>query len=108
MTGVDHRPFTGSQLLHFFQQCLFSNGASHKPIKISKDDLDEHDPQDEYLLRKKIGKIGDPLFRTFEQLASENRYNRYGIEHFTGTAIYVFLNKMIVPVKSKPTRRLFT
>jgi hypothetical protein len=106
VTGVDNRNFANSQLLYFFQQCLFPNGASYKSVKISKDDLDEHDPHDEYLLRKKIGKIGDPLLQTFEQLASQNRHNRYGIEHFTGTAIYVFMNKMIVPVKSKLNRRL--
>gem|GEM_PF-3544740 len=106
VTGVDPRPFFNSMLLHFFQQCLFPNGATSKPVKISKDDLDQHDPHDDYLLRKKVGKIGDPLFKTLEQLAMQNRHNRYGIEHFSGSAIYVFLNRMIVPVKTKPAIRL--
>jgi len=107
VTGVDPRPFADSQLLHFLQQCLFPNGGSQKPIKISRDDLDEHDPHDEFVIRRKIGKVGDPLFQTFEQLAMQNHFNRYGIEHFSGTAVYVFLNRMIVPVKSKPKIRHF-
>ena len=107
VTSVHPGPFANSQLLHFLQQCIFPNGGTEKPVKISKDDLDEHDPHDGFILRRRIGKIGDPLFQTFDQLAAQTRHNRYGIEHFGGTAIYVFLNKMIVPVKTKHPIRLY-
>ena len=107
VTGIDYQVRQNSMLLHFLQQCWFPNGALSKPVKISKYDLDEYDPHDEYLLRKKIGKLNDPLFRTFEQLVNQSRHCQCGIEHFTGTKIYVFLNQMLVPVKKKVSVRLY-
>jgi hypothetical protein len=78
VTGVSYRSFANSMLLHFLQQCLFPNGASSKPVKISKDDLDQWDAEDGFLLRKKVGKVGDELHKTFKQLADQTPHNRYG------------------------------
>ena len=36
-------------LLHFLQQAFYPNGASEKPVPISKEDLDEVDPVDAYV-----------------------------------------------------------
>lgn len=85
-------------ILDFFQQVLKPNGYEKNPIKISKADIDEYDPTDEFILRKKIGKVGDGIFYICSELASVRRYS---IDDFTGTSVYVFLNKHIYGTKKK-------
>jgi hypothetical protein len=95
---LDLEGYQTRMLLHFLQQAFYPNGASERPVPITKEDLDEADPAGSYVLRKKIGKIGDYLFSVCQGVAAlQNK----GVEDFSGTSLYVFLGKFLVARKSK-------
>ena len=85
-------------LLHFLQQAFYPNGASEKSVPISKEDLDEVDPVDAYVLRKKIGKLGNYLFSVCKEIAA---LHGKSAEDFAGSSLYVFFGKFFVTKKKK-------
>lgn len=99
---IRRMPIAGRQsmmLLHYLRNCLDPAGQGAR--RLDRVELDSHDHSDEFVLRKKIGKVGTPLFHTLKQLAEQTRHNLYSIEHYDKTAVYTFINKMLFPVKRR-------
>ena len=63
---------------------FYPNGASEKPVPISKEDLDEVDPVDAYVLRKKIGKLGNYFFSVCKEIAA---LHGKSAEDFAGSSL---------------------
>jgi len=103
ISGISVEGWREKMLLHFIQQTYHPNGGAEKPVPISMDDLDSHDPSSEFVLRKKVGKVGDPLYQVCIALAA---MRGKGIEAFHGNALYVFLGKVVVKknTRDKPKR----
>ena len=100
---ADHRDV---MLIHYLKACLYPNGASERQVPITKRALDEHDPTDSFLLRKKVRSLtGSTLYQVCRELA-EMRGS--GIEMVETPSLYVFLNKFLKsngkPKRAKPAR----
>lgn len=93
ISGVSVAAHGDMMLIHFLQMCLYPNGGSEKQVPISKRALDEHDPIDSFILRKKIRLLtGSTLYQVCRELAE---IQGSGIEMLEGQALYVFLNKSL-------------
>ena len=103
VTGVHPAQYADSQIFHYLQQCLYPNGSA-EPVKITRDCINKVDDLGEFIIWKKVGKVGDGLnrlLRGFTDGQGDNLENHYG------TAIYMFLNRMLVPTKKKVPKRYF-
>lgn len=103
VTGIDSRNYQDLRVLPFLHLCLYPTGTGN-PVKITKDCIDQVDNFDEFLLRKKVGSVGDSLARLLRGFVVERGES---LEKYSGNAIYMFLNRMLVPTKRKRPRRDF-
>jgi hypothetical protein len=103
IAGLNVESFADSMLLHFIQQAYYPNGGGEKPVPIEVKDLDSRDERDAFILRKKIGKLGDQLHQICGALATMKGKS---VEQFGGTALYVFLGKCVIEkhTRAKPRR----
>jgi hypothetical protein len=104
VTGVDPRPFEDFAIFFFLQQCLYPNGGGMKPVKITRQCIERADLLNEFILWKKVGKLGIGLKRL---LAGFTDTRSDHLENHFGTALYMFLNRMLVPTKRKEHKRYF-
>jgi len=94
ITGVNPSDYADFTVYHFLQQCLHPHGSG-KPLKIERKRIEDADDHNSFVLRKKVGKVGNELHRIFRNLTPS-------IDHDAGTAVYMLLNRtMIIPKKKK-------
>ena len=99
VTGVDPAQYADFSALQFLQQCVYPNGPS-KAVRISRKCINKVDDFDAFLLWKKVGKVGDGLHALLRGLTST-------LDEHSGTAIYMLLNRTLIPTKKKEIRRYF-
>jgi hypothetical protein len=99
VTGVDPAHYADFSAYQFLQQCVYPNGPA-KAVRISRKCISEVDDFDSFLLWKKVGKVGDGLHGLLRSLVST-------LDEHSGTAIYMFLNRSLIPTKKKDIRRYF-
>jgi len=102
VTGVNPSHYEDFFVIQFLQQCLYPKGASEKVVKIEKAQIDQIDDFDSFILRKKVGKAGDNLYRLFRELLQNSPDS---LDKYSGTAVYVFLNKVLGQKSKKSDRR---
>ncbi len=107
ITGISPQHDSGSWLFHYLSQCIYPNGDG-KSVPITKGDLDEIDPCDSFVLRKKVRNlIGTPIYELCQETC---RHFGEGIESHEGQSLYLFINRFFSFLKRKkrnPPRRFF-
>ncbi len=98
VTAVDPAQYAELQIRHYLHQCLYPNGGSMKSVEISIQRINQVDNFDTFLLRKKVGPLGDGLKQLLRGYTDDRRDS---LENYSGTAVYMFLNRMVVPAKKK-------
>jgi len=104
VTGVRRDLHSEFTVFQFFQQCLQPHGGISKPIRITKDCISEVDDLNQFILQKKVGKLGDLLYGLLKEIA-DNRNE--SLENHSGKAVFVFLNRMLIPSKGRKLKRFF-
>jgi len=102
VTGIDPAIYQNFRALQFLQQCMYPNG-SMIPVKITRDCINQVDDHDEFILRKKVGTVGDDLKRFLRGFVVGHGGS---LENSSGHAIYMFLNRMLIPTKKVIPKRL--
>ena len=97
LTGVDPRGYAEVSVRQFLQQCVYPNGHG-KPVKLTRDHIARFDQFDDFILLKKVGKVGDGLHRLLRGLGPI-------LENHSGTAVYMLLNQTLVFSKKKDPAR---
>lgn len=94
-------------LCSYLYTCLYHSPGKQRRLKITPDDLNTHDPYDEYLLRKKIRKLPASVYWLCNEIVK--RLNPYGrndsVEVYDTRTLYAFLNDML-PNFERPKRRV--
>jgi hypothetical protein len=108
ITNVTPEPLDKTSMFHFLSQCIYPNGSSPS-VPITKDDLDERDPLDAFLLRRKVRNLtSSSIYILCTETA---QHFKEGIERHEGKSLYVFINHFFSVLKKKkptsPKRRLF-
>jgi hypothetical protein len=85
MSDISIREFLFLSLHHF-----------GKIVRFEKKEIDQHDLLDEFILAKKVGKVGVELQRLLAQLC----YN-HGFESFLGSTVFTLLNRTLAPPQKK-------
>ncbi len=101
ITGVSPKSFSDLWVFSFLQQCLHPHGGV-KIVKIEKNRIAALDDFNEFVLLKKIGKLGDESHRLLRELAAQRYEN---LDNYAGTAVYTFLNRAFMIQKKKDLRR---
>lgn len=104
VTGVDPTGCAEILVSQYLLLCLHPFGGRSKAVKIEKTCMDSHDPFDRFILRKKVGRVGDGLHRMLRGFTDQRRET---LENYFGVAVYMFLNRMLVPTKKKSHRRYY-
>lgn len=97
LTGVDPQEYAEVSVQQFLQQCIYPNGHG-MPVKLTRDRIAGFDRFDDFILLKKVGKVGDGLHRLLRGLAAT-------LETRSGTAVYMLLNQTLVFSKKKDPAR---
>jgi hypothetical protein len=97
VTGVDPVDYAGFTVLQFLQQCLCPMGGT-RAARITPKAIGLAEHYETFLLRKPCGKVGAVLQRLLGGLA-------HGLEPHAGTAVYMLLNRTLVPPPRKGPRR---
>ncbi|MCF7675887.1 MAG: hypothetical protein K9N23_15185 [Akkermansiaceae bacterium] len=99
VTGVDPQQYADFRVLQFLQQCVHPNGPG-KAVKIERKCIARVDTFDNFILLRKVGRIGDGLHRLLRGLTAT-------LVNHPGTSVYMLLNQTLAPTKKKDHTRYF-
>lgn len=92
-------------LRQFLRQAFFDEGWTDRKRKFTRDDLNSLDPTQESILDRKIGKLGDNLYKFCAEIARSQRMGH--IERHDGKKLYTFLNSALgVPLRKRQSRQV--
>jgi len=85
-------------LFNYLAQCIYPNGGP-KAVPVTKEELDEHDPLNAFLLRKKVRNLaGSEIYVLCQETT---KHFQQGIERFEGKSLYLFINHFYSVLKKK-------